>query len=91
MFYPTQNYVPSCILFPPNAPHVELKQCLLAILPDYRGQENENPYVYVRAFEVIISSFYAQNVIETAKLRFFFLFLLRIRQEVGFTPWNLGL
>ena len=70
LFYPTQNYVPSCILFPPNAPHVELKQCLLAILPDYRGQENENPYVYVRAFEVIISSFYAQNVIKTAKLRF---------------------
>ena len=67
LFYPTQNYVPSCILFPPNAPHVELKQCLLAILPDYREQENENPYVYVRAFEVIISSFYAQNVIEIAK------------------------
>ena len=34
LLHPTQNYVPSCILFPPNAPHVELKQCLLAILPD---------------------------------------------------------
>ena len=57
--------------FPPNALHVQLKQCLLAILPDFRGQENENPYVHVRAFEEVISSFYAQNVIETAKLRFF--------------------
>jgi hypothetical protein len=33
--------------------------------------ENENPYVHVRAFEEVIDSFYAQNVIETAKLRFF--------------------
>ena len=71
LLHPTQNYVPSCILFPPNAPHVKLKQCLLAILPDFRGQENENPYVHLRAFEVVISSFSAQNVIETAKLRFF--------------------
>ena len=69
--HPTQNYVPSCIMIPPNAPHVELKQGLLAILPDFRGQENENPHVHVRAFEEVISSFYAQNVIEIAKLRFF--------------------
>ena len=44
---------------------------MLAILPDFRGQENENPYVHVRAFEEVISSFYVQNVIKTAKLRFF--------------------
>uniref|UniRef100_A0A2N9GY26 Integrase catalytic domain-containing protein n=1 Tax=Fagus sylvatica TaxID=28930 RepID=A0A2N9GY26_FAGSY len=58
-------------MFPPNAPHVEIKQGLMAILPDFRGLENENPYVHVRAFEEVIGSFYAQNVIETAKLRFF--------------------
>ena len=67
----TQNSIPSCIMFLSNAPHVELKQGLLAILPDFRGQENENPYVRVRAFEEVSSSFNAQNVIETAKLRFF--------------------
>jgi hypothetical protein len=50
---------------------VEIKQGLMAILPDFRGLENENPYVHVRAFEEVIGSFYAQNVIETAKLRFF--------------------
>ena len=71
LLHSTQNYVPSCIMFPPNAPHVELKQGLLAILLDFRGQENENPYVHVRAFEEVISSFYAQNVIKTAKLCFF--------------------
>ena len=71
LLHPTQNFVLSCIMFQPNAPHVELKQGLLAILPDFKGQENENPYVHVRAFEEVISSFYAQNVIETAKLRFF--------------------
>ena len=71
LLHHTQNSVPSCIMFPPNAPHVELKQGLLAILRDFRGQENENPYVHVRAFEEVISSFYAQNVIKIAKLCFF--------------------
>ena len=45
-------------MFPPNAPHVEVKQGLLAILPNFKGQENENPYVHVRTFEEVISSFY---------------------------------
>uniref|UniRef100_A0A2N9I9P2 Uncharacterized protein n=1 Tax=Fagus sylvatica TaxID=28930 RepID=A0A2N9I9P2_FAGSY len=71
LLHPTQSSIPSCIMFPPNAPHVEIKQGLMAILLDFRGLENENPYVHVRAFEEVISSFYAQNVIETAKLRFF--------------------
>ena len=43
----------------------------MAVLPDFRGLENENPYVLVKAFKEVISSFYAQHVIETAKLRFF--------------------
>uniref|UniRef100_A0A2N9FZ71 Retrotransposon gag domain-containing protein n=1 Tax=Fagus sylvatica TaxID=28930 RepID=A0A2N9FZ71_FAGSY len=71
LLHPTQSSIPSCIMFPPNAPHVELKQGLLAILPDFRGLENENPYVHIRAFEEVINSFYAQHVVETAKLRFF--------------------
>uniref|UniRef100_A0A2N9GSS3 Retrotransposon gag domain-containing protein n=1 Tax=Fagus sylvatica TaxID=28930 RepID=A0A2N9GSS3_FAGSY len=71
LLHPTQSSIPSCIMFPPNAPHVEIKQGLMAILPDFRGLENENPYMHVRAFEEVIGSFYAQNVIETAKLRFF--------------------
>ena len=58
-------------MFPSNAPHVEIKQELMAILPDFKGLENGNPYVHVRAFEEVIGSFYAQNMIETAKLRFF--------------------
>ena len=68
LLHPTQSSIPSCIMFPPNAPHVEIKQGLMAILPDFRGLENENPYVHVRAFEEVIGSFFAQNVIETAKL-----------------------
>ena len=67
----TQNSIPSCIMFPPNAPHVELKQGLLAILLDFRGLENENPYVHIRAFDEVINSFYTQHAVETAKLRFF--------------------
>jgi hypothetical protein len=71
LLHHTQSSIPSCIMLPPNAPHVEIKQELLAILPDFRGLENENPYVHVRAFEEVIGSFYAHNVIETTKLRFF--------------------
>uniref|UniRef100_A0A2N9GVE2 Uncharacterized protein n=1 Tax=Fagus sylvatica TaxID=28930 RepID=A0A2N9GVE2_FAGSY len=71
LLHPTQSSIPSCIMFPPNAPHVDIKQRLMAILPNFRGLENENPYVHVRAFEEVIGSFYAQNVIEIAKLRFF--------------------
>ena len=37
LLHPTQNSIPSCIMFPPNAPHVELKQDLLAILLDFKG------------------------------------------------------
>ena len=71
LLHPTQSSISSCIIFPPNAPHVEIKQELMAILPNFKGLESENPYVHVRAFEEVIGSFYAQNVIETAKLRFF--------------------
>ena len=85
LLHPMQNSVPSCIMFPPNAPHVELKQSLLAILPDFRGHENENPYVHVRAFEEVISSFYTQMLLRLLSY-VSFLFLLRIRQEVGFAP-----
>uniref|UniRef100_A0A2N9FJE9 Integrase catalytic domain-containing protein n=1 Tax=Fagus sylvatica TaxID=28930 RepID=A0A2N9FJE9_FAGSY len=46
LLHPTQSSIPSCIMFPPNAPHVEIKQELMAILPDFRGLENENPYVH---------------------------------------------
>ena len=41
LLHPTQNYVPSCIMFSLNAPHVEVKQGLLAILPDFRGQKKK--------------------------------------------------
>ena len=71
LFHPTQSSILSFIMFPPNAPHVEIKQRPMVILPDFRGLENENPYVHVRAFEEVIGSFYTQNVIESVQLRFF--------------------
>ena len=43
----------------------------MAILPNFKGLENQNPYVHVRAFEEVIGSFYSQNVIKIAKLRYF--------------------
>ena len=79
-------------MFPPHPPHVELKQGLLAILPNFRGQENENPYVHVRAFEEVISSFYAQNVIEATKLHFLPFYLKDKARSWLYTlkPWSIG-
>ena len=59
LLHSTQNFIPSCIMFPPNTLHVEIKQGLMAILLYFRGSENENPYVHMRAFEEVIGSFYA--------------------------------
>ena len=39
LLHSTQNSIPSCIMFPSNAPHVELKQGLLAILPNLRNKK----------------------------------------------------
>ena len=50
LLHPTQGSIPSCIMFPPTAPHMEIKQGLLAILPDFKGLENENPSMHVRVF-----------------------------------------
>jgi hypothetical protein len=55
----TQSSIPSCIMFSPNAPHMEIKQGLMAILHYFRGLENENLYVHVRAFEEVTGSFNA--------------------------------
>ena len=46
----TQSSIPSCIMFPPNAPHVEIKQGLLAMHLDFRGLENENPLCACESF-----------------------------------------
>uniref|UniRef100_A0A2N9FPM7 Retrotransposon gag domain-containing protein n=1 Tax=Fagus sylvatica TaxID=28930 RepID=A0A2N9FPM7_FAGSY len=55
----------------PEAPRMTMFQLLHPTQSSIPGLENENPYVHVRAFEEVIGSFYAQNVTETAKLRFF--------------------
>ena len=37
LLHPTQSSIPSCIMFPPNAPHVEIKQGpYFLILGDWR-------------------------------------------------------
>jgi hypothetical protein len=59
LLHPTQSSIPSCIMFPPNAPHVEIKQRLMTILPNFRRLENENSYLHVGAFEEVIGNFYA--------------------------------
>lgn len=50
----TRSFVPSCIMFSLNTPHVKLNQGLLKMLPDFRGQKNENPHVI--AFEEVVSN-----------------------------------
>lgn len=62
----TRSFVPSCIMFSFNTPHVKLNQGLLNMLSNFIK------YPHVRAFEEVVSSLYAQNVIKTTKLHFSF-------------------
>ncbi|GAB2281933.1 ATPdependent RNA helicase [Dionaea muscipula] len=41
------------------------------MLPDFKGFDNDNPYIHVRAFEKVVNSFYPQDQVETARLKFF--------------------
>ncbi|GAB2265841.1 ATPdependent RNA helicase [Dionaea muscipula] len=43
----------------------------MSMLPEFKGHDNDNPYVHVRDFEKVVNSFYPLDQIETARLKFF--------------------
>lgn len=70
--HPTHIATPSCIIFPPNAPHVDFKTGLIQLLSTFHGLENENPYLHIREFEEVVSTFHGQpGTIDVVRLKFF--------------------
>ena len=70
--HPTRTATPSCIMFPPNMPHLDFKPGMIQLLPTFHGLENENPYLHVREFEEVVATFHNRaDVVDLARLKFF--------------------
>ncbi|KAL6542016.1 hypothetical protein OROGR_011502 [Orobanche gracilis] len=72
-FSPVTDNSPSCIVLPTtNATHFELKPSIIQLLPSFYGLEREDPYMHVKEFLDICSTFRFQNFSEeSVKLRLF--------------------
>ena len=53
--HPPRVSAPSCII--PPADDVEVRPCLVPLLPTFHGMENENPYTHIREFEEVCTIF----------------------------------
>ncbi|KAL6514868.1 hypothetical protein OROGR_020447 [Orobanche gracilis] len=72
-FSPVTANSPSCIVLPTtNATHFELKPSIIQLIPSFYGLEREDPYMHVKEFLDICSTFRFQNFSdESVKLRLF--------------------
>jgi hypothetical protein len=66
---PTRNSVPSCFIFPEDAPLFTVKTGTVQLLPQFRGLETENPYLHIKEFEEVCGTF--QDNSELAKMKLF--------------------
>ena len=72
-FAPITTNSPSCIVLPnTTAAHFELKPQILQLLPNFHGLDREDPYMHVKEFLDICSTFKFQNFSdESVRLRLF--------------------
>ena len=73
LFSPISNNPPSCIILPETtASHFELKPHIINLLPNFHGMEKEDPYMHVKDFLDICSTFKFQNFTDdSVRLRLF--------------------
>ena len=70
--HPTRTATPSCMMFAPNAPHVDFRPGMIQYLPTFHGLESENPYVHIREFEEVVATFHDRfGTTDTIRLKFF--------------------
>jgi len=63
---------PSCIVFPPDASHFNLKPDIIQLLPSFHGLDLENPYLYLREFEEVCNTYNDLNCsMNTNRLKLF--------------------
>ena len=72
-FAPISSNAPSCIVLPTtSATHFELKPAIIQLLPSFYGLDREDPYMHVKDFLEICSTFKFQKISdESVKLRLF--------------------
>ena len=69
---PTRIIARSCIFFPPNASHFNLKQGIIQLLPSFHGLDLENQYLHLREFEEVYNTYNDSNcIMNTIKLKLF--------------------
>ena len=69
---PTRTIARSCIFFPSDASHFNLKPGIIQLLPSFHGFDLENPYLHLREFEEVCNTYNDSNCsINTIRLKFF--------------------
>src|SRR4051812_616253 len=73
LFSPISTNPPSCIVLPEViATHFELKPQIINLLPNFHGMDREDPYMHVKDFLDICSTFKFQNFTDDSiRLRLF--------------------
>ena len=80
---PTRNSAPSCIIFPINVNNFNFKHGMISLLPKFHGLDSENPYLHLKEFEEVCSTFHDQSCNEETIGLKLFPFLLKTRQKLG--------
>ena len=69
---PVRTSTPSCMIFPTNMGHFELKPEIIQLLPKYHGLDSESPYLHLKEFEEVCATMHAPNVNhDTIRLKMF--------------------
>src|SRR4051812_38073837 len=73
LFSPISTSIPSCIILPKStATHFELKSNIINLLPNFYGLDREDPYLHIKEFLDICSTFKFQNFTDdSVRLRLF--------------------
>lgn len=62
---PDRASQPSCIIFPLNIEHFEIKSRVVQLLQKFHGMDSESTYIRLRKFEEVCATINLQNIITT--------------------------
>ncbi|MGV7343119.1 hypothetical protein PJI17_30935, partial [Mycobacterium kansasii] len=63
---------PSCMIFPENIGHMDIKPGVIRLLPKFHGLESEELYLHLKEFDEIIGTLHFLNVSnDTVRLKLF--------------------
>lgn len=62
--HPIRTSAPSCIIQPLNAKNFNFKPGMIPLLPHFHGMESKNPYLHIKEFKEVCSTFVDQTCTE---------------------------